>query len=608
MNAPLSLMLLAMSLSPLVAQDPVAPVQDPPALDPNAPREPMPVPVGFACLRAGRAIEVDGSLVDWPELPAIDMQDVRQISGTSGGAWRSQADCAAVAFLMWDGDHLWFAATVKDEWHRALDPNTISLLETPVADCVLLSIDPLRNTRSFGPDTGRADDIEFWLSEESSHEVMSWDRYRGTARVLDDARLVVSHDREHGITTYEAQLPWKQLLPLGVEPKPGTVFDMQIVVNDFDESTDPMPQTRIGWTFGCGVGADAALFGSVLLMDDDGALKGGLPQVPPRAAVALDARLEPRFWKDLSDRLSGLPPAVHDGNKAPEASGSLARFDLLTKLDHEISRHPRVDFVEFCQRVHRRMSREVAAAEQRGLPHFWRLRSDVLARAATEPTPKRGFVISSLPQGGWLVRTERLSLLVDPSGSDIATRYWAGAEFVLLTEPLDMSRRNDQLLLRMADAKQQRPFYAHIAFHLPRLLMAEMPLIKPGETVRQSNGAEIQALGEKREDGQVTVGMGYRVDLPGPHRVVFVGPTLRPQDLPAGRIDALVLSPRNPRALEIARAAAPDLVVVEDGFRCFLLPNVDRVDLRSLFALQKELLPLPSVLLAPGESWAISRH
>jgi hypothetical protein len=606
-NAVLPLLLSVPMCLPCVAQAPSATPQDPPTLDPNAPRQPMPLPIAFACRRNGRAIEVDGSLVDWPELPAIDLQDMRQLSGTSGGAWRSPADCSAVAFLLWDGDHLWFAASVKDEWHRALDPNSIALLETPVADSILLSIDPLRDTRSFGPDPRRADDSEFWLSEEASHEVMRWDRYRGTARVLDDARLVVSHDREQGITTYEAQLPWKALLPLGKEPKAGLAFDLQLVVSDFDESTDPMPQTRIGWTFGCGVTADAALLGTAMLLDDGGELKQGLPTAPDRLAIEVEERLQPAWWKSIADAMQQLPPQIHDGKEAPEACGGLRRLELLQRLDDEIARHPRVDFVEFCQRVHRRMSREVAAAEQRGLPFFWDLRSQQLAEVAATAPPKRGFALSRLPQGGWLVRAEKQSFLVDPAGADIATRFWAGSEFVLLTESLDMSRRNDQLLLRMAEGDAQRPFYAHIAFHLPRLLMNDMPLIAPGQTVRQANGAEIEALGEKRDDGQVAFGMGYRVDLPGPHRIVFCGPSLRPEDLPVGRIDALVLSPRNPQAVEIAQKAVPDLIVIEDAFGCFVLPNAARVDLRIAHRLQKDLLPLKSILLAPGETWAISR-
>ena len=172
-----------------------------------------------------------------------------------------------------------------------------------------------------------------------------------------------------------------------------------------------------------------------------------------------------------------VPPQIHDGKEAPEACGGLRRLELLQRLDYEIARHPRVDFVEFCQRVHRRMSREVAAAEQRGLPFFWDLRSQQLAEVAATAPPKRGFALSRLPQGGWLVRAEKQSFLVDPAGADIATRFWAGSEFVLLTESLDMSRRNDQLLLRMAEGDAQRPFYAHIAFHMPRLLMNDMPLI-----------------------------------------------------------------------------------------------------------------------------------
>ena len=607
MNALLPLLLSVPMCLPCVAQAPSTNPQDPPTLDPNAPRQPMPLPIAFACRRNGRAIEVDGSLVDWPELPAIDMQDMRQLSGTSGGAWRSPADCSAVAFLLWDGDHLWFAASVKDEWHRALDPNSIALLETPIADSILLSIDPLRDTRSLGPDPGRADDSEFWLSEEASHEVMRWDRYRGTARVLDDARIVVSHDREQGITTYEAQLPWKALLPLGKEPKAGLSFDLQLVVSDFDESTDPMPQTRIGWTFGCGVTADAALFGTAMLLDDDGELKQGLPIAPDRLAIEVEERLQPAWWKSIADALQQVPPQIHDGKEAPEACGGLRRFELLQRLDYEIARQPRVDFVEFCQRVHRRMAREVAAAEQRGLPFFWDIRSQQLAEVAATAPPKRGFALSRLPQGGWLVRAEKQSFLVDPAGADIATRFWAGSEFVLLTESLDMSRRNDQLLLRMAEGDAQRPFYAHIAFHLPRLLMNDMPLIAPGQVVRQANGAEIEALGEKRDDGQVAFCMGYRVDLPGPHRIVFCGPSLRPEDLPSGRIDALVLSPRNPQAVEIAQKAAPDLVVIEDAFGCFVLPNAARVDLRIAHRLQKAVLPLKSILLAPGETWVISR-
>lgn len=594
----------AQTPTPGATQDPNAGA----APDLGTQRAPMPVPVAFACARGQRKIEIDGSLLDWPELPAIDLQDVRQLSGTSHGAWRSAQDCAGFAFLLWDADALYFAASVKDEWHRELDAETVQTLETPVADSILLSIDPLRNTRSFGPDLGRTDDVEFWLAEEPSHEVMQWDRYRGTANVLDGARLVVSHDKELSITTYELRLPWQNVLASGAKAAAGLVFDLQVVINDFDESTDPMPQTRIGWTFGAGVTADAALFGSAMLLADEGALPDGLPEIPDAPKVTLDERLSPEFWAAISRTLFANPPRVHDGSEAPEVAGGLRRFETLQQLDREIARHPRVDFVEFCQRVHRRMAREVAAAEQRGLPMFWDARARDLSAKLAEPAQPKGFDLARLPQGGWLVRTGRQSFLVDPAGADVATRFWADCHFALLTEPVDMTRRNDQLLLQMVDAKPQRPFLAHIAFHLPKLLMAEMPLVVPGAEMLQSDGAMVKALGEQRDDGFVAYGMGYCVDLPGPHRIVFAGPTLREQDLPEGRMDVLVLSPRNPEWPRLARKGAPDLVVVDDAFCCFALPNVDRVDLRTVHAMQKDLLPSRSLLLAPGESFHVERR
>jgi hypothetical protein len=68
----------------------------------------------------------------------------------------------------------------------------------------------------------------------------------------------------------------------------------------------------------------------------------------------------------------------------------------------------------------------------------------------------------------------------------------------------------------------------------------------------------------------------------------------------------LVLTARNPEALAIAALLAPPLVVIDDAFQCFHLPNTARVDLPMAHALQKALLPLRSVLLAPGESWDIT--
>jgi hypothetical protein len=587
--------------------------QDPAEIDQAGQRAPMPIPVVVACHRGDRKIDVDGSVVDWPELPAIDLSDVRQLSGTGNGAWRSAQDLSAYAFLMWDEHDLWFACVVKDEWHRALDPNTFTLLETPVADSVVLSIDPRRDTRSLGPDPGRVEDVEFWLGDEASHQVLQWDRLRGSARLLDgkdESRLVVSHDQERSVTTYEMRVAWSSVLPPGQQPKPGTSFDLQIVVNDFDEGTDPMPQTRIGWTFGCSLFADASLFGTVILTDADGKLAGVVPDVPPRREIELAEVLRREHWAEFTQQLRAHPPTVHDGSRAPEEAGGIGRLELLEHLDYEIDRYPRVDFVEFCERAQRHMAREVTAAEQHGLPAFWDLSARATAKAAAEPALPGTVRLHRLPQNGWLVRGERLAFLVDPAGARAASLYWGAADFALLSEPLDMARRSDPLLMRMVDSKPARPFLAHIAFPLPRMLMQDMPLVAPGDERLQSDGARVRALGEQRADGKVPFALGYQVTLPGGFTLVFAGAALRAQDLPrtAANCECLVLTARNPASLAIAAALQPQLVLVDGGFACCQLPDVPRVDLRMLHTMQRLLVPVRSLLLAPGESWTLTKR
>ena len=87
--------------------------------------------------------------------------------------------------------------------------------------------------------------------------------------------------------------------------------------------------------------------------------------------------------------------------------------------------------------------------------------------------------------------------------------------------------------------------------------------------------------------------------------ILFAGPLTKPEEVPEGRFDVLILSPRNPRAVAVAAAADAPLIVVDDSFQCASLPGQARMSLEVLHAFQKALLPYQSVLLAPGESWDI---
>ncbi len=594
--------LVALLTAAAAAQRP-EPGQNPPARP-----EPMLIPQVLVLPRGGREVAVDGSLSDWPELPVVLLDDQRQLSGTANNAWRGPRDLSARAFLMWDESALWFGCAVRDEWHRALDTKTLQLTEIPVCDSVVLTFDPERNTRASGEDPGRRDDREFWLADEAGRHVVQWDRLRGTARMLEgEARVVVVHDKEAGLTTYEARIPWSEILAVGAKPKARDVLDLQIVVNDFDESTDTMPQSRLGLTFGCGVVVDPGLLASMMLVEDRSALEGAVPQFPPKPGVAADPLRSTNYWEQLVANLVSLPAVEFDGTGSAADAGGSKRQALLEELEGHCARMPRVEYLEFLQRIHRRMTREVAGISARGLPLFWRLRLDSVSKLAEDPVPEGSLRVFRLPMGGWLVRSPLRNYAVDPVGADIEKLLWGGIEFCVLTQPMDMTRRNDQLLLRMYLAEPPRSVLTHLAFHLPVVPMETMALVEPGKEYPSSTGARIRALGKKKDDGSVAWSCSYRIDSPKGPSLLFVGPNLLPDEVVAETVDLAIVSPRNQELVAIARKVAPKLLIVDDAFVCQAVPGVPRITLHDVQAIQQELRPLHSVLLAPGESWTVTK-
>ncbi len=569
--------------------------------------EPMLLPQVIVLPRGDRELSIDGSLTDWPELPAVRLDDRRQLSGTAQDAWRGTSDLSAVAFLVWDADALYFSCPVKDEWHRALDNKSASPVEIPAADAVVLTFDPARDTRATGPDPGRRDDREFWLGDQAGRQVVQWDRLRGTARVLDgeSSRVVALHDKERGITSYEARIPWTEILPVGATAKAGLVIDLQIVVNDFDESTDSMPQTRIGLTFGCGPIVDPGLLASMMLVADAGALQGAVPEFPPKPGLRETPLPSAQYWQQLTANLLSLPPAVYDGTAAAAECGGVKRLALLEEIDGHCERLPRVDYLEFHQRIHRRMTREAAGIAARGLPSWWRTRLQSVSKAAEDPVPDGAVRVFRLPMGGWLFRAPRTNFVADAAGADLAEYLWNGAGLCVLTQPLDITRRNDQLLVRMALAEPPRTAFSHIVFHLPAVPMEKMTVVEPGKSYGEPSATRVHALGRKEADGAVTWSCSYRVEMPDGPRILLLGPDLRADDVEASPIDLAIVSPRNPELVAIVRKLEPRLVMVDDAFTCQAQADLPRVSLRTVHAVQEALRPVRSVLLAPGEAWTV---
>lgn len=572
-------------------------VQDPQA----APPQPMPVPRTVARHLGSRKIRIDGGLDDWPALPPIDLTDTRMLSGTALGAWRGRDDLEGVAFLAWTDEDLFLAARLRDDWHRPVDSKGPALSDIPLADSILWSFDPRRDTRALGADRGREEDRELWVGDvDGSARVVLWDRYRATARAPQNAAVAMTRDPRDRTTTYELRIPWSEILPHGMRPEQGMTIHLQIVLNDFDEPTDPMPQTRIGWTFGTAPMVDPGVFGSVVLIGDVDEIRS-LPDEPEPPKLPPDSVPPGSYWVDLLQRLQRHPPAVvtADGGASSEAGGA-QRLAALRMLDHEIAVFPRIDFLELQHRVHRRMRRESAGIAARGLPYFWQLAlAEVARKAAAEIAPER-LRLCRLPQGGFLVRTAACTFGIDVSGHDVETQLVGGLEFALHSSPLDVAKRNDQLLLRLGAAK--RALFSHLPIHLPGVDASKVKGTQIGESY-SAGGLKVGVLGARTEQGDVCTTVAHRVEWADGTVLLHVPRGVFPDWVrQAGPVDILILSAREPEALAIAAAVEARLVVLDDVLCCHpLASDGPRVDLDQALALQSRLRPRPSLLLAPGD-------
>jgi hypothetical protein len=585
--------------------------QDKPAAPPRPPAAPMAMPRAVALALGDRRIVVDGAVEDWPAASPLLLLDTRQVSGTALRAYLGPSDLSAQAFLAWNADDLYVAVKVKDDWHRPLGGRTQGVGEIPPADNVMLTFDPGRDTRALGRDPGRSEDREFWLADvegEGKGRVVQWDRFRGTARWADGASLAVARDQELRVTTYETRLPWREILPAGTAPDAGAIYDLQVVVNDLDEVTDIMPQTRVGWTFGTGPRIDPGLLGSFQLLAAAQGPEIELPEFPSPPLPSEDPVPGPRYWIGLYDDLRATDPVPFTpAHGDPRAALGPERLRRLETLESHLASFPRVDFLEFQQRIHRRMSRECAGIVATGLPWFWdHVLADVRRRLEAA-VPERGARVFRLPQSGWLVLSKEAKFAIDPAGYGVEHMLFDVLDFVLLTDPLDMCKRNDQLLLRML--LTGKTFVTHIAFHLPSIDAAKLTLAQPGQGYDHA-GLRVSVLGDRDEQGHVPLSVGYHVRWPDGLTLVHAGTAAIAEQLPreAREVELLLLSAEHVAPVAIGHKMAAKTTILDDVLVCADRPGADaRVTLDAALELQASLRPHASMLLAPGESVGVSR-
>lgn len=591
-----------------------AAVQQPERPRPDAPpTSPMPTPRGLARNLGDKSIVVDGVLEDWPAVSPLLLIDTRQVSGTAMGAYRGPSDLSAQVFLAWNKSDLFISAKVRDDWHRPLGARLYGVTEIPPADNLILTIDPLRDTRALGRDLGRSEDREVWLADvpDEKHgrgRVVLWDRFRGQAAYSASGASAISRDDKLGITTYEARVPWSDLLPGGVEPKVDLLLDLQVVVNDLDEVTDIMPQTRVGWTFGTGVRIDPGLLGTVVLSGDLDGPELALPEFPSPTPPKEDPVPGPRYWVEFYDALKATTPVTFGKDSGdPRVALGDKRYRQLQTLEGHLALFPRVDFLELQQRIHRRMSRECAGITATGLPYFWDHVVADLRRRVETAVPERGARVLRLPQGGWLVLSKETKFAIDAAGYGVEHYFYDVLDFVLLTDPLEISKRNDQLLLRLLHTK--KAMISHIAFHLPSVDMTKLTVAEPGRGY-DHKGLTVTVLGDRDEKGNVATSVGYHIRWPDGTTLVHPGLFANAEHFPREFrvVDLLILPAEHIAPTAMAHRTAAKLTVLDDVLLCARRPGGEgRITLDQALELQSSLLPHASMLLAPGEGVTVSR-
>jgi len=505
-------------------------------------------------------LTTDGSMHEWPgAVYSLKLYDPRQVSGSANGQYRGRNDVSARAGLVWDDEELHLFMHVFDDWEFAVPPRRVSGgRQMPPGDSIVLRFDPNRDTRTYGRDPGRVEDREFWIfrTEKGETHIVDWQRLANSQRKTG-ARAVLSYNRKAKAYTLEASIPWTDILPTGRKPEEGLAIDFQVIYNDHDAPTDPLPQTRIGWTFGCGPVIDPAIYGTLILVGKDWS-SNKPPDMPPLPKTTVD-RPGTKFWIDLHRELMALEP------KPGVAGISGKRGDLLARVDHFVSDYPRLDFEEVLTLMQRRMQRELAGFMENGVLYLLeQIQLEITRNLGREWTDDRPGLVA-LPGRGFLIRSKTGNVAIDPSfpGSELLHDRLNAVFYPRAQDPLD---RHDPLSFRMYYFN--KPVLSHVAYHLGGAgVIDEKHVLKPGTKVELAKGLDGTIIGQKTKKGYVTVTVGLWLKWKSGITVAYPSLTTRNEDFPVvdKPIDLMILDPDHPEADALVERLKPKKIVLE-GF------------------------------------------
>lgn len=188
-------------------------------------------------------VTIDGAITDdeWGNAHATVIDKASQVVGISN--WGGPSDLSAEFRTKWDDDNLYLAIKVTDDVHH--QPYTDG--STWQADGIQLAIDP---GRIYGAGSRGYNEIGFALNNDGSVQKYRWIAVPGQFSGAFDG-MKVAIKRDGTTTSYEAAIPWAEIMPEGMTAKAGADIGFSFLINDSDG------QARRGWIqYMGGIGGD----------------------------------------------------------------------------------------------------------------------------------------------------------------------------------------------------------------------------------------------------------------------------------------------------------------------------------------------------------------
>ncbi len=199
--------------------------------------------------------QIDAVLSEWTGIPPTVLTKARDVTYSG---WRGPTDLAATFRLAWDDLHLYFAAQVTDDRHCPHgDSRNLAAMFT--ADCIQLAFDLGLERSTSGYDYN---DYEIGLGDTvQGPRVFRWQA--GSAGLLSGVvpEIELAIVRGGDVTTYEAAIPWQQLLPFA----PGQQDRLGFAVVFMDNDGIGL-EGHADWAGGIAGSKNPSLFGTLELL------------------------------------------------------------------------------------------------------------------------------------------------------------------------------------------------------------------------------------------------------------------------------------------------------------------------------------------------------